>query len=66
MPTTLLGDGNTMKEDTTPTLRKFKAQWRRQADKQMITVGWSLYISLPELLLAVPSHSTLRAPLGSP
>lgn len=27
-----------MREDTIPTLRKFKPQWKRQADKQMITI----------------------------
>ena len=39
VPMTLLGDGDTMREDTTPTFRKFEPWWKRQADKQIITVG---------------------------
>ena len=55
-----------MIENTLPTLKKFKPQQRRQADKQMITLWWHTCISLPELLLTVPSQSALGALLGGP
>lgn len=63
VPTTLLPDGNIMIEDTIPTLKKFKLQQGKQANKQMIPVWWDLLISLPEFL-AVPSQSALGASFG--
>lgn len=47
VPTILLGNGNTMIEDTVPTLKKFKPQQEKQANKQMITgIVWWEYVHL--------------------